>query len=120
MTGRASWLVVVLTLALGSCARQSARPVVRIGSLRDVEGTMLGELFAQTIEQTGEARVERRFLARSAAVPGKALEHFLLLVRHPLGHVDVHDSTLDRVDQGGERGNGHQRNGLSRLGQRGD
>ncbi len=42
------------------CGGPSERPVVRVGSLRDVEGNLLGEIFAQAIESAGEVRVERR------------------------------------------------------------
>ncbi len=55
-------MAAVLAVAMGiaGCSTPPERPVVRIGSLRDVEGNLLGELFAQTIESAGEVRVERR------------------------------------------------------------
>ena len=53
------WLAVAAALLVG-CSSEPPRPVVRVGSLRDVEGNLLGELFAQAIESAGEARVERR------------------------------------------------------------
>lgn len=52
--------VLAVAMALAGCPPPPDRPEVRIGSLRDVEGNLLGELFAQTIESAGEVRVERR------------------------------------------------------------
>jgi len=61
MTGRRllSWIALGAAAAIG-CRQEPAQPVIRVTSLRDVEGQVLGELFAQLIESTGEARVERR------------------------------------------------------------
>jgi len=62
MAGR--WLA--LGIALGAtaaaigCQRAPEPPVIRVASLRDVEGQVLGEMFAQLVESAGEARVERR------------------------------------------------------------
>jgi osmoprotectant transport system permease protein len=50
-----------------------AAPVV-IGSKMDVEGQVLAELFAQTIEATGEATVERRFALGGTAIVFAALD----------------------------------------------
>ena len=47
---------------------------VVIGSKMDVEGQVLGELFAQTIEATGEATVERRFALGGTAIVFAALD----------------------------------------------
>ncbi len=47
---------------------------VVIGSKMDVEGQVLGELFAQIIEGTGEAAVERRFALGSTAIVFAALD----------------------------------------------
>ena len=60
MKGR-SYAAIALGIAiLTGCGSDPAVPSIRVGSLRDVEGNLLGELFAQVIEAAGEARVERR------------------------------------------------------------
>lgn len=51
---------VLVAGVVAGCQGKPDRPVVRVGSLRDVEGNVLGELFAQAIEAAGEVRVERR------------------------------------------------------------
>ncbi|HEU4430788.1 MAG TPA: glycine betaine ABC transporter substrate-binding protein [Myxococcota bacterium] len=51
--------LAAITAAL-ACRREPEAPVIRVASLRDVEGQVLGEMFAQLVESTGEARVERR------------------------------------------------------------
>lgn len=53
------WVALVVVLTLG-CRSEPAPPTIKIGSLRDVEGNLLGEMFAQVIEATGEARVARK------------------------------------------------------------
>jgi osmoprotectant transport system permease protein len=58
MTGWRVPLVVVAPL-IGAC-RPPETPTIRVGSLRDIEGQVLGEIIAQTIESAGEARVERK------------------------------------------------------------
>ena len=58
------WLALGFALATAAaaigCRRAPEEPVIRVASLRDVEGQVLGEMFAQLIESAGEARVERR------------------------------------------------------------
>ena len=51
---------VWMGLALATGCGAPARPAVGVGSLRDIEGQVLGELIAQTVESAGEVRVERR------------------------------------------------------------
>jgi osmoprotectant transport system permease protein len=62
MSGR--WLAWGLALAAAAaalgCRRAPEEPAIRVASLRDVEGQVLGEMLAQLIESAGEARVERR------------------------------------------------------------
>jgi osmoprotectant transport system permease protein len=58
------------TFALTTCLAST----VVIGSKMDVEGQILGELFAQVIEATGEATVERRFAMGGTAIVFSALD----------------------------------------------
>jgi osmoprotectant transport system permease protein len=57
------WLALGIALAASAaalgCARAEERAVIRVASLRDVEGQVLGEILAQLVESAGEARVER-------------------------------------------------------------
>jgi osmoprotectant transport system permease protein len=53
-------LALGIALAAVACGRSPEQPVIRVASLRDVEGQVLGEMFAQLVESAGEARVERR------------------------------------------------------------
>ena len=59
MNGRHRVVAAFVFSAMG-CRPDSEIPTVRVGSLRDIEGQVLGEIFAQTLESAGEARVERR------------------------------------------------------------
>lgn len=49
----ALFLVFFCALLLGCAAQPNTSNVIRIGSLKDVEGNLLGELFAQTLEAEG-------------------------------------------------------------------
>jgi osmoprotectant transport system permease protein len=57
---RRSVLVLTTALLMVSCTTPSDKPKVVVGSLKDVEGTILGEIFAQVLESTGEVQVERQ------------------------------------------------------------
>jgi osmoprotectant transport system permease protein len=52
-------ILATIAAAIG-CRPVTDEPVIRIGSLRDVEGQVLGEVVAQVVESAGEARVERQ------------------------------------------------------------
>ena len=69
------WGAFLVAFALvAGCSGPSDRPVVRVGSLRDVEGNLLGEMFAQVLESAGEVRVERRLGLGGTGVVLAALE----------------------------------------------
>jgi osmoprotectant transport system permease protein len=70
-----SLAVATLSLwLLAGCQDPPDRPSIRVGSLRDVEGNLLGELLAQVIEAAGEARVERRLGLGGTGVVFAALD----------------------------------------------
>ncbi len=71
---KASLSVVALSAAFLVGCEVPDRPTIRVGSLRDVEGNLLGELFAQVIEGAGEAKVERRLGLGGTGVVFAALD----------------------------------------------
>src|SRR5439155_24508083 len=52
--------VIALLLLLPAAGPAADRPVVRVGSKSFTESYVLAEIVAQVVEQTGEARVERK------------------------------------------------------------
>src|SRR5256885_471097 len=52
--------VIALLLLLPAGGPAADRPVVRVGSKSFTESYVLAEIVAQVVEQTGEARVERK------------------------------------------------------------
>ncbi|MFN0180079.1 MAG: glycine betaine ABC transporter substrate-binding protein [Gemmatimonadales bacterium] len=70
MIGRV--LLVAAVLAAG--CRPSETATIRVGSLRDIEGQVLGELIAQTLETAGDVAVERRLGLGGTGVVFTALE----------------------------------------------
>lgn len=65
---------VLLGLLLASAARAGAETTVTVGSKAFSESRLLAEMFAQTLEATGEFRVERRFNLAGTAVCFRALK----------------------------------------------
>lgn len=61
-------------MALLLAAALAAQDTVVVGSKMDLEGQVLAELFAQTIESEGEVRVERRFALGGTGIVLAALE----------------------------------------------
>ncbi len=76
---------------------------VVIGSKMDVEGQVLGELFAQTIEATGEATVERRFALGGTAIVFAALDSGAIDLfpeySGTLAHVVLKDPAVTAFDE---------------------
>jgi osmoprotectant transport system permease protein len=73
--------VLLVTAGLAAaCGAMDSLPTIRVGTLRDVEGRVLGELFSQVIERAGEARVDRRFALGGTGIVLAALN---------AGNVDV-------------------------------
>ena len=60
MTRRASLGLAVLALLLAAGATRAERPTLRVGSKSFTESYILAEIVAQIIDDTGEARAERR------------------------------------------------------------
>lgn len=56
---KSPFLTIAMVGLIGGCQAPDV-PTVRVGSLRDIEGQVLGEIIAQTVESAGEIRVERR------------------------------------------------------------
>lgn len=81
----------------------TAAATIVIGSKMDVEGQVLGELFAQTIEATGEATVERRFALGGTAIVFAALDSGAIDLfpeySGTLVHVVLKDSTVTDFDE---------------------
>ncbi|MDX2015868.1 MAG: glycine betaine ABC transporter substrate-binding protein [Myxococcaceae bacterium] len=80
----------------------SLNGTVVIGSKMDVEGQVLGELFAQVIEATGEATVERRFAMGGTAIVFAALDSGAIDLfpeySGTLAHVVLRDPTASDFD----------------------
>jgi osmoprotectant transport system permease protein len=72
-------VIVLATLALVAVGTQSActdpRPVVRVGTKAFTENYILGEMVADVIERTGEARVERSFGLGGTGIVYRAVLH---------------------------------------------
>lgn len=68
------WLPLVAAALTGAGCGTPDQAVIRVGSLRDVEGQVLGEIVAQTIERVGEASVERRLGLGGTGVVFTALD----------------------------------------------
>ncbi len=81
----------------------TAAATIVIGSKMDVEGQVLGELFAQTIEATGEATVERRFALGGTAIVFAALDSGAIDLfpeySGTLAHVVLKDPTVTAFDE---------------------
>ena len=60
MTRRASLGLAVLALLLAAGVTRAERPTLRVGSKSFTESYILAEIVAQIIDDTGEARAERR------------------------------------------------------------
>jgi osmoprotectant transport system permease protein len=80
---RRAWLTAVLAASLLAAPDAVADdlPVVRVGSKSFTESYILAELVARMLEQTGEARVERRFGLGGTGITYTALAS---------GHIDVY------------------------------
>ncbi len=75
-----------------------SKPIVRVGSKSFTESYILGELIAHIIEQTGEARVERKLGLGGTGITYRALERGAIDI-YPeytgtLSHVILKDPTL--------------------------
>lgn len=81
----------------------TAAATIVIGSKMDVEGQVLGELFAQTIEATGEATVERRFALGGTAIVFAALDSGAIDLfpeySGTLAHVVLKDPTVTNFEE---------------------
>ena len=83
-------LFLVLVLLPGGAGAETP-PTVRVGSKSFTESYILGEIAAQVIERTGEARVERRLGLGGTGITYHAIEH---------GAIDLYPEytgTLSRV-----------------------
>jgi osmoprotectant transport system permease protein len=91
-------MVVFLGLVLPRSDCAASKPVVRVGSKSFTESYILGEIVAQIIEQSGEARAERRFGLGGTGITYRALESGAIDI-YPeytgtLSHVILKDPTL--------------------------
>ena len=90
MRGVGVTLFLVLVLLPGGAGAETP-PTVRVGSKSFTESYILGEIAAQVIERTGEARVERRLGLGGTGITYHAIEH---------GAIDLYPEytgTLSRV-----------------------
>ena len=90
MRGVGVTLFLVLVLLPGGAGGETP-PTVRVGSKSFTESYILGEIAAQVIERTGEARVERRLGLGGTGITYHAIEH---------GAIDLYPEytgTLSRV-----------------------
>jgi osmoprotectant transport system permease protein len=67
-------LLLFVSVSLLSCQEKSTLPIVVVGSLKDVEGNILGELFAQILENAGEVQVHRELGLGGTGVLFEAFE----------------------------------------------
>ena len=92
MRRRGAWVAAMLVLLLAaSTAWAAPAPAVRVGSKSFTESYILGEIAAQVLERTGEARADRRLGLGGTGITFGALER---------GAIDVYPEytgTLTRV-----------------------
>jgi osmoprotectant transport system permease protein len=63
-----------MMFALVLCGWAAATPDIVVGSKADVEGNILGEVFARVLEETGEARVVRKLALGGTGIVMEALQ----------------------------------------------